>query len=219
MATTLGLQDARDAVALGGGALDDALATGTSFDHSDDLILNEGGEFDLPLFAFHELDYIPSGFSGILAPYIETGCGDGEFLIGLLLHLNSPSPSPSASLQKITGFGVDYNSALISTATSNALLSPRSPSSWLVYDFNADLDDLASTLELQGVTHVFVYLVPKQLALPTVRGILERWYMPEVHREGINMYHNAGRSPQNHKEGRSHWLPRAAFLDRTAGSR
>jgi hypothetical protein len=29
----------------------------------------------LPLFAFQSLDYIPSGFSGILAPYIETTTG------------------------------------------------------------------------------------------------------------------------------------------------
>ncbi len=29
----------------------------------------------LPLFAFQDLDYIPSGFGGILAPYIETTAG------------------------------------------------------------------------------------------------------------------------------------------------
>jgi len=28
-----------------------------------------------PTFAFQDLDYIPSGFSGILAPYIETSSG------------------------------------------------------------------------------------------------------------------------------------------------
>ena len=27
------------------------------------------------MFAFHDLDYIPSGFSGVLAPYIETTAG------------------------------------------------------------------------------------------------------------------------------------------------
>lgn len=32
-------------------------------------------EWDMPVFAFHELDYIPSGYGGILAPYIETGPG------------------------------------------------------------------------------------------------------------------------------------------------
>lgn len=32
-------------------------------------------EWDMPVFAFHELDYIPSGYAGILAPYIETGPG------------------------------------------------------------------------------------------------------------------------------------------------
>jgi len=28
-----------------------------------------------PLFAFQDLDYIPFGYSGLLAPYIETGPG------------------------------------------------------------------------------------------------------------------------------------------------
>lgn len=164
------------------------------------LFVPDGDEFDLPLFAFHELDYIPSGFSGLLAPYIETGpgtmraatvlmrlsptplaragrptlvcdlgCGDGEFLIGLLRHLNLPPSLPTA----VQGLGIDYNAPLIATATINAL-DARQVAAWLVYDFNADLEDLAAQLERRGVTHVFVYLVPKQLALPTVRSILER---------------------------------------------
>ena len=29
-------------------------------------------EWETPMFAFHDLDYIPSGFGGVLAPYIET---------------------------------------------------------------------------------------------------------------------------------------------------
>jgi hypothetical protein len=32
-------------------------------------------EWETPIFAFHDLDYIPSGYGGILAPYIETGPG------------------------------------------------------------------------------------------------------------------------------------------------
>ncbi|KAK4693381.1 hypothetical protein P7C70_g8934, partial [Phenoliferia sp. Uapishka_3] len=164
------------------------------------LNLDGDDEWDPPMFAFHELDYIPSGFSGILAPYIETGpgtmraaavlmnlslpststkptivcdlgCGDGEFLIGMLRHLNSfPHSTPTSSVH---GFGVDYNESLISTATTNAKTA-KQEANWLVYDFNADSDDLFSQLERQGVTHVFVYLVPKQLALATVRGILEK---------------------------------------------
>lgn len=35
----------------------------------------ETDEWDMPTFAFHDLDYIPSGYGGILAPYIETGPG------------------------------------------------------------------------------------------------------------------------------------------------
>ena len=35
-------------------------------------------EWETPIFAFHDLDYIPSGYGGILAPYIETGPGSKE---------------------------------------------------------------------------------------------------------------------------------------------
>lgn len=38
-------------------------------------IEEEEDEWDMPVFAFHDLDYIPSGYGGILAPYIETGPG------------------------------------------------------------------------------------------------------------------------------------------------
>jgi len=37
--------------------------------------VEEGDEWETPIFAFHDLDYIPSGYGGILAPYIETGPG------------------------------------------------------------------------------------------------------------------------------------------------
>jgi len=47
--------------------------------------------------------------------------------------------------------------------------------SWLIYDFNDNREDLVSQLiDGHQVTHVFVYLVPKQLALLTVRAILTR---------------------------------------------
>lgn len=182
------------------------------------LLLDGEDEWDPPLFAFHDLDYIPSGYSGLLAPYIETGpgtmraatvlmnlkgpgmfdrptlvcdlgCGDGEFLIGLLGYLNSgfePAPrddddddddstptTTRTTTRSVHGLGVDYNPGLIATATLNAVLAHES-AQWLVYDFNADEDDLFSQLAARGVTHVFVYLVPKQLALATVRGILEK---------------------------------------------
>lgn len=161
-------------------------------------------EWETPTFAFHDLDYIPSGFGGILAPYIETGpgtmraaatlmgldlvppasdgsaplsivcdlgCGDGEFLIRLLSHINTFTKTTASTA--IHGVGIDYNAALIATATVNAVSAGESVS-WLTYDFNADADNLSAQLALQKVTHVFVYLVPKQLALQTVRGILTR---------------------------------------------
>ncbi|KAJ7077005.1 hypothetical protein B0H15DRAFT_571609 [Mycena belliarum] len=162
-------------------------------------------EWATPTFAFHGLDYIPSGYSGILAPYIETGpgtmraaatlmrldliptaitppdplsvvcdlgCGDGDFLIGLLAHVNRITHTTQATA--VRGVGVDYNAELIKTATLNAL-SAGERVRWLTYDFNEDRDDLAGQLARQHVTHVFVYLVPKQLALRTVRGILTQF--------------------------------------------
>jgi hypothetical protein len=42
--------------------------------------------WETPIFAFHGLDYIPSGYSGILAPYIETGPGSQYISSTPLLH-------------------------------------------------------------------------------------------------------------------------------------
>ncbi|KAJ7695497.1 hypothetical protein B0H17DRAFT_434572 [Mycena rosella] len=163
-------------------------------------------EWETPTFAFHDLDYIPSGYSGILAPYIETGpgtmraaaalmrldvlpaektpsealsvlcdlgCGDGEFLIGFLAHINRITHTTSTTA--VHGVGIDYNAGLIKTATVNAVDAGEHVQ-WLTYDFNEDRDDLSGQLARQHVTHVFVYLVPKQLALRTVRHILTRLY-------------------------------------------
>jgi ubiquinone/menaquinone biosynthesis C-methylase UbiE len=161
-------------------------------------------EWDTPTFAFHDLDYIPSGFGGLTAPYISTtvgtgraaatlmrldlmpvettidqslpvicdlGCGDGDFLISLLGHINSITQTTSKTA--VRGVGIDYNAQLIATATLNAVTEGESVR-WLTYDFNEDQTDLVSQLVAYHVTHVFVYLVPQQLALQTVRGILTR---------------------------------------------
>ncbi|KAJ7472659.1 hypothetical protein FB451DRAFT_1250277 [Mycena latifolia] len=163
-------------------------------------------EWDTPTFAFHDLDYIPSGYGGILAPYIETGpgtmraattlmhldlppaattppaalsvicdlgCGDGAFLIGLISHINAITHTTRPTA--VRGVGIDYNAGLLATAAANAMAA-GAPVRWLEYDFNADLGDLCGQLARQRVTHVFVYLVPKQLALSTVRAILTRLY-------------------------------------------
>ncbi|KAF2812871.1 uncharacterized protein BDZ99DRAFT_517180 [Mytilinidion resinicola] len=160
-------------------------------------------EWDTTLFAFHDLDYVPSGYGGILAPYIETGpgtmraavklmgldlvpnaslpfvrqvicdlgSGDGEFLIGLLGYVNAITNTTTTSA--VHGMGIDYNAALIDTANVNAI-SAGVNATWLIYDFNEDQEDLVGQLVAEGVTHVFTYLVPKQLALKTVRAILTR---------------------------------------------
>ncbi len=102
----------------------------------------------------------------------DLGCGDGEFLIGLLHHINVTN---TTSLKTINGLGVDYNAELIKTAALNAVMAGEN-AQWLTYDFNLDEDDLLGTLETEGVTHVFVYLVPKQLVLKTVRTLLTRLF-------------------------------------------
>ncbi|KAL2070942.1 hypothetical protein VTL71DRAFT_13968 [Oculimacula yallundae] len=154
-----------------------------------------------PMFAFQDLDYIPFGYSGVLAPYIETGpgtmraaatlmaldialkdqkaattvvcdlgCGDGEFLIGLLGHINGVANNLSTA----QGVGIDYNAELIKTAGLNSI-TEGAKAQWLIYNFNDDSDDLASSLiDSHMITHVFIYLVPKQLAMPTVKAILTR---------------------------------------------
>ncbi|KAI9052818.1 hypothetical protein LZ554_003091 [Drepanopeziza brunnea f. sp. 'monogermtubi'] len=156
---------------------------------------------DMSMFAFRDVDYIPFGYSGTLAPYIESGpgtmraaaelmglgavlqdgkaaatvvcdlgCGDGEFLIGLLGHVNGVANNLSIA----QGVGIDYDTELIRTAGVNSL-AKGVDSKWLVHDFNDDLQDLASTLiDVHHITHMFIYLVPKQLALKTVRQILIR---------------------------------------------
>lgn len=157
-------------------------------------------EFEMPIFAFHNLNYVPSGYGDKLAPYIETGpgtmraaatlmgldlavstqqvvcdlgCGEGEFLIGLLKHINAISRQATATTSPILGVGVDYNAEMIAVATTNAVSEGESVK-WLTYDFNLDKSDLVGQLNILHVTHVFVYLVPKQLALDTVRGILTK---------------------------------------------
>ncbi|KAG0651307.1 hypothetical protein D0Z07_1800 [Hyphodiscus hymeniophilus] len=171
-----------------------AVEESEALEHVDDIT-----EWHMPTFAFHDLDYIPSGYSGVLAPYIETGpgtmraaatlmhldlapqpglsntqqvicdlgCGDGEFLIGLLRHITKTAPLTTS------GFGIDYNASLIATATLNAVAAGEK-AHWLVYDFNLDEDDLFTQIGKEGVTHMFVYLIPKQLALKTVKSLLMR---------------------------------------------
>lgn len=46
----------------------------------------EHDEWDMPVFAFHDLDYVPSGYGGILAPYIETGPGSKLAEVFLTVH-------------------------------------------------------------------------------------------------------------------------------------
>lgn len=70
--------------------------------------------------------------------------------------------------------GIDYDAELIKTAGIESKKQAVN-AQWLIYDFNADLEDIVSQLlTIHKVTHVFVGLVPKQLALQTVRSILTR---------------------------------------------
>lgn len=88
-------------------------------------------------------------------------------VIGLLGHINGVANN----LTTAQGIGIDYNAELIKTAGLNSN-TQGAKAEWLIYNFNDDQDDLGSTLiNAHQVTHVFIYLVPKQLAMPTVRGV------------------------------------------------
>jgi len=100
----------------------------------------------------------------------DLGCGDGDFLVNLLNHLNTDS----CSITAVHGVGVDYDTQLIKSAAVRSASAGQSVQ-WLEYDFNEDLSDLASQLlDIHHVTHVFIYLLPKQLELQKVRQILIR---------------------------------------------
>ncbi|KAK0103258.1 hypothetical protein ONS95_005292 [Cadophora gregata] len=87
-------------------------------------------------------------------------------VLGLLGHINSPK----SNLSTAQGVGIDYNAELIKTAGINSN-TQGAKAEWLIYNFNDDQDDVASTLiDTHQITHMFIYLVPKQLAMPTVRG-------------------------------------------------
>ncbi|RDI81047.1 hypothetical protein Vi05172_g9011 [Venturia inaequalis] len=144
-----------------------------------------------PMFAFQDIDYIPFGFSSHLAPYIETGPGTMRaaaklMRLGLVRASTSNSGLEKARTTVVCdlgcgdgefpqGVGIDYNAKLIETAGINSALIKDIKIDWLVYDFNDDKEDLVNQLiTAHHVTHVFIYLTPKQLALPTVRSILTR---------------------------------------------
>jgi len=91
----------------------------------------------------------------------------GIEVISLLAHISLLTP-----LALPIGLGIDYDSSLIASAGIASTLQ-KVNASWLIYNFNDDREDLVSQLiDGHQVTHVFVYLVPKQLALGTVRRIL-----------------------------------------------
>jgi hypothetical protein len=90
--------------------------------------------------------------------------------MGLLGHINALAivGTPAAH-----GIGIDYNAELIQNAGMKAKSEGRLNLKWLIYDFNDDEEDLvAQLLTTHQVTHMFIALVPKQLALPNVRRIL-----------------------------------------------
>jgi hypothetical protein len=89
--------------------------------------------------------------------------------MGLLGHINSfPDRTTPAH-----GLGIDYNAELIQSAGIKSELEGLLNLKWLIYDFNDDEEDLVGQLmATHQVTHMFIALVPKQLALPNVRRIL-----------------------------------------------
>jgi len=91
--------------------------------------------------------------------------------MNLLTHINTLKNNTSTT----HGIGVDYDAALIKSAGIQSDLLENINVQWLIYDFNDDQNDLVDQLiTTHQVTHIFIYLVPRQLALPTVRNILTR---------------------------------------------
>ncbi|KAL3426854.1 hypothetical protein PVAG01_00363 [Phlyctema vagabunda] len=108
----------------------------------------------------------PEGVERIVV--CDLGCGDGDFLLSLLDHIKPIA----SSITTLHGVGVDYNVELINSAGLKSK-SQGLDVQWLIYDFNDDQDDLVHQLTaVHNITHIFIYLVPKQLALQTVRNIL-----------------------------------------------
>jgi hypothetical protein len=88
----------------------------------------------------------------------------------LLVHINALSGSIAQ------GVGIDYNASLLETAGINSDKLKDVNIEWLTYNFNDDKEDLvAQLIAKHHVTHVFIYLTPKQLALQTVKKILTRF--------------------------------------------
>ena len=91
--------------------------------------------------------------------------------MGLLGHINTLTAGTSTA----HGVGIDYNAELIQNAGIKSELEGLINLKWLIYDFNDDQEDLVDQLiTTHHVTHVFMALVPKQLALQNVRRILTR---------------------------------------------
>lgn len=112
----------------------------------------------------------PLAVPAIRTVVCDLGCGDGDFLINLLNHLNTDNNTFTA----VHGVGVDYDAQLIKSAAIRSGSAGQSVQ-WLEYDFNEDLKDLASQLiHVHHITHMFIYLLPKQLELQKVRQILTR---------------------------------------------
>jgi hypothetical protein len=92
----------------------------------------------------------------------------------MLRHINTAIPTSSANRLATKGVGIDYDAKLIKTAGLEST-KHNIDVQWIIYDFNADLDDIVNQLlTVHKVTHVFVGLVPRQLALPTLQNILTR---------------------------------------------
>ena len=91
----------------------------------------------------------------------------------MLRHINTTTPTSSTKRLTATGVGIDYDADLIKTAGLEST-KQNIDVQWMIYDFNADLDDIVNQLlTVHQVTHVFVGLVPRQLALPTLEYIDE----------------------------------------------
>jgi hypothetical protein len=65
----------------------------------------------------------------------------------MLRHINTATPTSSANRLATKGVGIDYDAKLIKTAGLEST-KHNIDVQWIVYDFNADLDDIVNQLRM-----------------------------------------------------------------------
>ena len=166
---------------------------------SDDHILNDSdGD---PIFIYSELEYIPTGYTSNAAPFIESpiavnraaidlfdfdlycnahntntinlvdlGCGDGIALCNMIQYCKQIKYCNNVT---INGIGIDYSEQLLHQAEQNTKqYNLHGSITYIQYNFNYNSYNILQELLQYNTTHVYIYLVPKQLNLSSIKYLL-----------------------------------------------